>query len=213
MGGTCLNWGCIPTKALKATADALALAGQMAELGVVLPGPAALDLAQAQARKAKVVADQAKGIEALLKAHGVELARGRGRLLAPGRVAVTGTDGVMRELAAEGVILATGSAPADLPGLTRDGKLVLNSDDALALTELPRRLAVVGGGVVGCEFAFILAAFGCEVTVIEALDRLLPLPSLEPENQPHPPAGGQEAQDQDPARHGGQTSSCPARRA
>ncbi len=79
------------------------------------------------------------------------------------------------------MILATGSAPADLPGLTRDGKLVLNSDDALALTELPRRLAVVGGGVVACEFAFILAAFGCEVTVIEALDRLLPLPSLEPE--------------------------------
>ena len=181
LGGTCLHWGCIPTKTLLASAQALENARRASEFGIRIEGPITPDLEAIMARKDQVVGLQAQGIEKLMRAYGVALLRGRGRLLAPGRVAVELAQGGVRELDSDRVILATGSSPADLPGLARDGLGVLNSDDILGLRVLPGSLCVVGGGVVGCELAMILAALGCRVTIVEAMERLLPLPSLDPE--------------------------------
>ncbi|RJX36170.1 MAG: dihydrolipoyl dehydrogenase [Desulfarculus sp.] len=181
VGGTCLHWGCIPTKTLKATAQALEEARRLHEFGITSAGQFQADLAAINARKQQVIDVQTQGIEKLLQAWGVELLRGRARLLGPRRVEVELTRGGGACLEAERLILASGSRPADLPGLARDGVTVFNSDDALALKDIPGRLLIVGGGVVGCEFAFIYRALGSQVTLVEALERLLPMPSLDAE--------------------------------
>ncbi len=179
VGGTCLNTGCIPTKTLKASCQALSLARRLGEFGVAAAGEPFPDLAAMAARRDRVIATQVKGLGALFKAHGIELLRAEAELAGPGRV-LARSGGETRELASEAVILACGSRPAELPGLARDGERILSSDDAIALKAVPPRLAVVGGGVVGCELAGIYAALGSKVTVVEALERLLPLPSLDP---------------------------------
>ena len=181
VGGTCLNWGCIPTKALRTSALALDQARRLGEYGLKAGGEPSVDLAAVMARKNKIVDTQTKGLERLFSAWKVELIPGTARVLAEGRVEVTGPDGSSKALECDRLILAPGSAPADLPGLERDGQTVLNSDDVLNLTELPESMIIVGGGVVGCELAYILSTFGCAVIVVEALDRLLPIPSLDPE--------------------------------
>ncbi len=181
VGGTCLHRGCIPTKTLLASAQALETARNLDKLGIRLEGEVSPDWPAMLARKDSVVEVQAQGLEKLFAAHGIELVRGRARLAGPRRVEVSLNQGGDLTLDCDRVILATGSRPADLPGLARDGEHILNSDDMFALGEIPARLAVVGGGVVGCEFACIMSALGSQVTLIEALDRLLPLPSLDAE--------------------------------
>jgi dihydrolipoamide dehydrogenase len=182
VGGTCLNRGCIPTKALVASARALATARRLKEFGLAGDCHPRPDLAAVQARAQKVVQTQLQALERLISSHGIGLVPGRGRLSRTGgMVEVEGPDGEQRRLESDAVIIATGSAPAPLPGLEPDGEHILNSDHLLRLEELPASLAVVGGGVVGCELACIMSALGVEVTVVEALDRLLPIPSLEPE--------------------------------
>ncbi|MBI5521117.1 MAG: dihydrolipoyl dehydrogenase [Desulfarculus sp.] len=181
VGGTCLHWGCIPTKTLQASALALMNARRLGEFGIKLEGSPSPDLGAIMARKDQVVGLQAAGLEKLFQAHGIRLVKGRGRLLRPDLVAVELAGGGVEELPSDRVILATGSRPAGLPRLIRDGQYILNSDDALSLREIPRSLCIVGGGVVGCELAGILAALGSQVTIVEALDRLLPIPSLDAE--------------------------------
>ncbi|MBU1274729.1 MAG: dihydrolipoyl dehydrogenase [Proteobacteria bacterium] len=181
VGGTCLHWGCIPTKALRASAMALETARRLEEYGITPSGASAPDLAAIMARKQRVVDTQTQGIERLFKAWGVELVSGQARLAGAGRLEVTPPEGSPFALDHERLILAPGSEAVDLPGLERDGRVVINSDDALGLSELPASLLVVGGGVVGCELAFIFQTFGCQVTLVEALERLLPIPSLDPE--------------------------------
>ena len=181
VGGTCLHWGCIPTKSLKASADALSSARRLAEYGLRLEGEITPDLTAISQRVQGVVDLQTKGLLGLFKAHKLELLRGSARLLGPGAVEVALAQGGSQRLEAQAVILATGSIPGALPGLEPDGGLVWNSDHALKPQRIPPRLAVVGGGVVGCELACIYAALGSQVTVIEALERLLPIPSLDPE--------------------------------
>ncbi|CAO0823981.1 Dihydrolipoyl dehydrogenase [Desulfarculales bacterium] len=181
VGGTCLHWGCIPTKTLQTSALALLAARRLGEFGINLQGNLSPDLGAIMARKDQVVGLQALGLEKLFQAHGIRLLRGRGRLLAPDLVGVELNAGGGEELASDRVILATGSRPANLPGLKRDGRLVLNSDDVLSLKEIPTSICIVGGGVVGCELACILAALGSRVIIVEALNRLLPLPSLDTE--------------------------------
>jgi len=172
VGGTCLNVGCIPTKALVATAETLVASRKGATLGV--SGSLSLDLGQALGHKDAVVAEMVGGVEHLLAAHGVELFRGVGRLIDARSVAVD-TDGTTLHLAlARGVILAPGSVPSSPPFAGADLPGVLGSTDALDLREVPGRLVIIGGGVIGVEFASIYSAFGSTVTVLEFLPTLLP---------------------------------------
>jgi len=164
-GGTCLNWGCIPTKALIQSAEVFSAVRRAGEFGVKVGEPE-VDWPAMQARKDKVVAGMRQGVQGLLKANGVEMIVGRGRLAGGRRGAVDG-----RELEAGHVLLAPGSVVAlpPLPG----AEAALTSDTILGLKELPSRLVVIGGGVVGMEFVGIFSLLGSNVTVIEMMDQLL----------------------------------------
>ncbi len=181
LGGTCLHRGCIPSKALKASAQALETARALESYGIHNPGTPRPDWPAILARKDRIIEVQTMGLNRLMQAHRVQVLRGRGRLLSPRKVLVELDQGGRQELEAERIILATGSRPAGLPGLEPDGKRIITSDDLFRLEAIPPRLAVVGGGVMGCEFAAIMSALGSRVTLVEALERLLPLPSLDPE--------------------------------
>lgn len=171
LGGTCLNVGCIPTKTLLHTARLLDEFRAARSYGIEAQG-VRLDLAAVRARKEQVVRRLTGGVAALLKQAGVEVVRGKGRLTAPGAVVVEGSE--PRELRASSVIVATGSEPADLPVARFNGRTVVSSTGALSFTEVPRQLLIIGGGVIGCEFASIYRSFGSEVTIVEAEDQLLP---------------------------------------
>ena len=175
LGGTCLNLGCIPTKALLEHAHALKIAQEAAEWGINFGKTdlkPAIDLARVHARKNKIVTSLTKGVEFLFKKNKIEWVRGTGRLAGKGRVEVSGAGS--RTLAAREVIVATGSAPRSVPGIEIDKKYVLTSDEAVHLPEVPKSIAIMGSGAVGVEFASIFRRFGSEVTVIELLPRLVP---------------------------------------
>ncbi len=174
LGGTCLHRGCIPTKVLLHTADLLQQARDGAKFGVVC-GDVRLDLAAAHENRRKTVLKKAKGVESLFKKNKVAWVQGTGRLAGNRTVEVTRADGTVDRVQAKHVILATGSRCGDLPFLAADGNLVINSDHALELADVPPRLLVLGAGAVGMEFASIFSRFGSKVTVVELLDRLLPL--------------------------------------
>ncbi len=175
LGGTCLNWGCIPTKALLEHAHALKIAQDAAEWGISF-GKAdvkpAIDMARVHVRKNKIVTSLTKGVEFLFKKNKIEWVRGTGRLAGKGRVDVSGTE--RRTLAAREVVVATGSAPRGVPGIEIDKKHVLTSDEAVHLPEVPKSIAIMGSGAVGVEFASIFRRFGSDVTLVELLPRLVP---------------------------------------
>lgn len=178
-GGTCLNVGCIPSKALLASSERVARARtEWPDHGLVA-GEIAIDLEALMARKASVVDRLTAGVDALLDKNGVERVHGRGRLLGRRRVGVVVPEGDDRELQAANVLLATGSRPTALPGLEVDQQRILDSTGALSLSEVPEHLAVVGGGYVGLELGSVWRRLGAEVTVIELQDRLLP--GMDPE--------------------------------
>src|SRR5215467_219544 len=164
-GGTCLNWGCIPTKALIQGAEVFQTVRRAAEFGVRAPEPE-IDWPAMQRRKDRVVEGMRKGVQGLLRANGVEMITARGRLLGGTRVSADG-----RELDSRFVLLAPGSAVA-LP-LVPGAELGLTSDSILGLDHVPESLVVIGGGVVGMEFAGVFSLLGTKVTVIEMLDQLL----------------------------------------
>ena len=168
LGGVCLHWGCIPTKALYAATRLLHQAASATEMGIAF-SPPAIDLAQLAAWKASVTGRLAGGIADLMKAAGVDVVRARGRLAGVGEV-VLSTGETLR---AERLVIATGSRPIEIPGFSFEHARVWSSDDALRLDVIPRRLAVIGGGVVGLELATIYRRLGSEVTVIELLPDLL----------------------------------------
>ena len=178
LGGTCLNNGCIPTKTLKASADALELALRLSQFGITGQGAPAVDPAAVLARKEKVCATLRGGLEKACASLGVRLLKGRGRLVHAGLVEASTAEGPV-SVVGDRVILATGSGALELPGLPVDHTHILTSDDALALDRVPASIAIVGGGVIGCELAFIYQAFGSKVTVVEGQNRLLPLPSVD----------------------------------
>ena len=178
LGGTCLHRGCIPTKAFLHSADLLQQARDGARFGVVCTG-VALDLAAVQTHKRRVVTKNAKGIESLFKKNKVAWVQGTGRLAGGRTVEVAKADGSAEKIQAKNVILATGSRCGDLPFLAADGDRLINSDHALELTEVPPRLLILGAGAVGMEFASVFSRFGSKVTVIELLDRVLPLEDAE----------------------------------
>lgn len=181
LGGTCLNRGCIPTKALVESAATFQRMAQAHAFGLAGPGEArateprrAQDLAGPIAKKDEIVAGLRKGVEELLKRRRVELVRGRAAL-ADARTVVVEAAGTRRVLHAAHVLLATGSRPAWPPFLRPDGSRVFTSDDILSAREIGPRVAIVGGGILGCEFAYILGALGYEVTVLEMLERVAPV--------------------------------------
>jgi dihydrolipoamide dehydrogenase len=171
VGGTCLNRGCIPTKALYAATEPLGKKDIWAEMGLRVE--AEVDLGRLRDWVHGLVEGLRQGIEKLLLASGVELVRGEGQLLGPGRVLVR-SPSEEQELRASTIVLATGSRPVELPHLPFDGERVWSSDHALRLPRVPESLVVVGGGVVGLELATVYRRLGAQVTVVELLDRLLP---------------------------------------
>jgi dihydrolipoamide dehydrogenase len=171
VGGTCLNRGCIPTKAMVEAARLLRDAARAPDFGVQVTG-VAFDYGRMVARRERVVAGLVGGLGQLLKGNGVRVVRGRGRLAGPRSVVVTGPDA--GRLEADAVILAPGSVSVPLPVPGADLPGVVDSDGLLQLGERPARLAIIGGGVIGCEFASIFAAYGTQVTVVELMPQLLP---------------------------------------
>ncbi len=173
-GGTCLQRGCIPTKALLHTADLFEDLKNARELGIVAE-KISLDFPTVMARKQRIVTRLSKGIETyLFKKNKITLFKGEGRLEGPRTVVVKG-EKAEASLSTKNVMLATGSRPRSLPGITPDGKSIVTSDEILELKEIPKSLVVIGAGAVGMEFASIFARFGTTVTVIELLPRVLPL--------------------------------------
>ena len=173
VGGTCLNRGCIPTKTLIASAEALVHARRAAEFGLEVAGVVSYNLSRIRERKDKVVSTQVKGIKGLFKSWGVSLIEGRGSLLSPDMVRVVQQDGTTMDVKSDRVIIATGSRPAKIPGIPFDGESVMTSDDAVQLKRVPKSLLIIGAGVIGSEFAFIYRTFGVEVTMVEMMPRAL----------------------------------------
>ena len=177
-GGTCLNVGCIPSKALLDSSEKFAEVGHLARQGVVVE-KVSLDLSAMMAWKDKAVADNTRGIDFLFKKNKVERVRGVGRIAAPGQVVAAGPDGAERTLSTKNILIATGSEVTPLPGVTIDEQRIVSSTGALALSAVPKRLVVVGGGIIGLELGSVWRRLGAEVTVIEFLDRITPGIDLE----------------------------------
>ena len=167
VGGTCLNWGCIPTKTLIASAEALEHVRHAEDKGIRIEGTIGFDLDRIRDRKNKVVATQVKGIRELFKRHGIHLIPARGSILSPDVVRSVQNDGTTQDIRSDAIIIATGSRPAKIPGIPFDGERVITSDEAVLMSSVPRRLLIIGAGVIGCEFAFIYRALGSEVTMVE----------------------------------------------
>jgi dihydrolipoamide dehydrogenase len=175
LGGTCLNWGCIPTKALLEHAHALKIAQDWKEWGLTLgQASIALDMNQVQARKDKIVKGLTSGVEFLFKKNKIDWIKGSGRLAGKGAVEIT--DGDKQTLAArKEIIVATGSQPRSVPGIEIDRKRIITSDEAINMKAIPKSIAIMGCGAVGVEFASIFRRFGSDVTIIELLPRLVPV--------------------------------------
>ena len=183
-GGTCLNWGCIPTKTLIASAERLHEVKDAGTMGVVVNGEIGFDFGKMMARKNKVVTTLRGGIGALLKSNHIRAVVGNAKLVNPNTIDVTGPDGTVERITTKNVIIATGSVPvvppvpgmqknpADPRGLSTNG--IWTSDEAVSATECPNRLVVVGAGAVGLEFGFVFRTLGAEVDVIEIAPEILP---------------------------------------
>lgn len=169
VGGTCLQRGCVPAKEYLETAAVYRGIRGAAEFGITSSDPV-VDFAVSQKRKQSVVDKLTGGLAGLMKGRGIVTYAGDGVYQGDGRIAVSTGETIV----GDSVILATGSRPRTIPGFDVDGKYVLTSDEVLSLTELPKAVAIVGGGVIGCEFASLMADLGCSVTIVEALPRLLP---------------------------------------
>jgi dihydrolipoamide dehydrogenase len=174
LGGTCLIWGCIPTKALLEHAHALKVVQNVKEWGVTIgEGAVGIDMNQVQARKDKVVTGLTKGIEFLFKKNKIEWIKGTATIT--GRGAIDVVDGDTQSLrASKEIIIATGSVPRSVPGVEIDRKRIITSDEAIGLREVPKSMVILGSGAVGVEFASIFRRFGSQVTVIELLPRIVP---------------------------------------
>ncbi len=172
VGGTCLLRGCIPAKSWLQAAEVYSTVRSARQFGVIT-GDARFDWPLALKRKDRIVNGLVRGLSGLLRYRKVDVVRGRGRLAGAGRVEVEEPGG-FRLLEGRSVVLATGSVPVELPGFPFDGKRIVSSDHALDWPERPRRVGIVGGGIVGCEFASLLADVGSKVVVFELLDQLLP---------------------------------------
>src|SRR4029078_7473545 len=175
LGGTCLNWGCIPTKARLEHAHALKVAQDWKDWGLTI-GEAAIgiDMGQGQARKDKIVKGLTGGVELLFRKNKIDWIKGSGRLAGKGKVEITESD-KQTLTARKRIIVATGSQPRTVPGIEIDRKRIITSDDAIGLRQIPQSIVILGSGAVGVEFGSVFRRFGSEVTIVELLPRIVPL--------------------------------------
>lgn len=178
LGGVCLNWGCIPSKSLIHHATEFGSLAHMEAFGVRVDR-SGFDYAAVHARSRQAAKSLAEGVRALLRKNKVEVIKAAGTLSAPGEVALRSREGEPRTLQAGNIILATGSRPLAVPGFEPDEKEVLSSSGILASNRLPRSLAILGAGAIGCEFAYVMNAFGVKVTLIEMGEHILPAEDYE----------------------------------
>jgi len=178
IGGVCLNWGCIPTKALLHVGEITRQINHAAEIGIKVP-PAEIDREGVAGFKDKVVKANVGGVAQLFKANNVTFAYGDASFVAKNRVALKKKDGTTDEYTAPAIVIATGGAPIDVKAWPRDGATIINSDDAVALKRIPMNLLIVGGGVIGLEFATVYTRLGAKVLVVEAMPNILTGTDLE----------------------------------
>ncbi|MEX2294585.1 MAG: dihydrolipoyl dehydrogenase [Acidimicrobiales bacterium] len=173
LGGTCLNVGCIPAKELLETAATYLHVAEAKEYGINAGEPS-LDWSVSLARKDSIVSGLVNGLGTMLEGRKVTVLDGHGRLHAGRKVTVSGGSSGDLEITADSVVLAPGSLPRTLPGFEVDGTIVMTSDEVLSMPEVPKRAAIIGGGVIGCEFASMMSDLGSQVTILEALPKILP---------------------------------------
>ena len=173
IGGTCLNWGCIPSKALLSSAHTLLLAKRAAMMGVDITSATA-NWPKIQGRKDAIVSSFRKGLTGLVENSKVKIVWGRAIVTAPRQVKVE-ADAATMKIEADKIILATGSKPIEIPSVAFDGETVISSKEALELQQIPKSMIIIGGGVIGCELACVYTAVGTKVTIVEALSRLIPM--------------------------------------
>src|SRR5437773_4032230 len=172
LGGTCLNVGCIPSKALLTSSDQfMFVKKEAAKHGIVIDG-AHVDLAKMQQRKDKVVKTFNSGVRTLMKTNKVTTFEGTGTIIAPGKVSIKSSNGQTQEIETKNIVIATGSAPTALPFAKFDGKTIVSSTEALEFTEAPKKLVVIGAGAVGLELGSVWSRLGSEVTMLEFLPRI-----------------------------------------
>ena len=174
LGGTCLNYGCIPSKALLSSAEMLHTLRNPDKWGIKINGDVGFDWGAIAAHKDRTIRQLRGGIAGLLKGRTIAHLAGRAQFEGRGKIIVTTDDGQKQSVTADKIIVATGSVPMRIPGWPDDSAIVCTSDEAVHWSDLPRRLLIVGGGVIGCEFACMMRAFGVEVTIVELLSRILP---------------------------------------
>jgi len=173
IGGTCLNWGCIPSKALLSSAHTLLLAKRAAMMGVDIAS-ATPNWPKMQARKNDIVDGFRKSLTGLILSHKVKILTGRAVVTSPEHIRIE-TNGAPMNIGADKIILATGSQPVQIPTIPFDGQTIISSKEALSLQQIPQSIIIVGGGVIGCELACVYAAVGTKVTIVEELSRLIPM--------------------------------------
>ncbi|MBI4596325.1 MAG: dihydrolipoyl dehydrogenase [Candidatus Tectomicrobia bacterium] len=179
LGGVCLNWGCIPTKALLKNAEVISLLQRADEFGISISNYSA-SFAKAVERSRKVSQQLSKGVEFLMKKNKVDVFYGHGRLTSREKLEILDQNGlVTNEISAQKILLATGSRTKVFPGMEIDGKRIIGSSEAMVLEEAPKSMAIIGAGAIGVEFAYLFSAYGTEITLIEMLPRILPLEDRE----------------------------------
>ena len=174
LGGTCLNRGCIPSKTLIANAEVLQRVNEASEFGILV-GNVSFDYSKMVKRKDKIVTGLRKGLEGLVASNKITLIRGFGKFTSPKTLKVTGQDNVI--VHGEKIIIATGSEPRNMPAFPFDYKRIHDSTSLLEIQELPKKIVIVGGGVIGCEFASLFCILGVDVTILELMPRIIPMES------------------------------------
>ncbi|NNM92660.1 MAG: dihydrolipoyl dehydrogenase [Candidatus Eremiobacteraeota bacterium] len=172
VGGVCLNWGCIPTKALLHVGEVIRHIDHAEAIGLKVP-KASVDRAGVEKFKNEVVSANVGGVKTLFKANNVQFMYGEASFVSPNEIALKGKDGSNERIRAAHVVIATGSAPIDIKAWPRDGKRIINSDDAVGIKSIPKTMLVIGGGVIGLEFATVYTRLGAQVLVVEALPQIL----------------------------------------
>ncbi|MBA3674506.1 MAG: FAD-dependent oxidoreductase, partial [Chitinophagaceae bacterium] len=174
LGGICLNWGCIPTKALLKSAQVFEYAKHAGDYGIEIVEPK--QNFEKIIKRSRGVADKmSKGIQFLMKKNKIDVVMGTGKLIAPGKLEVTAADGKKQALEAKNIIIATGGRARELPSLKMDGKKIIGYREAMVLPQQPKSMLVVGSGAIGSEFAYFYNSIGTKITIVEFLPRIVPV--------------------------------------